>query len=153
MNANIRKNIKEGCYENKLDFPKQEDFGYSKKKMNALKSARATELFTNEEAETKTLELHRQKGEYEKAKAVYRKEAARLVEKFKEDITDYEKRLHIRPGITGLAQVWYRYDETIEDVKKKLKYDLLYVKKMCLQADFRILFRTMRVVLTGEGAR
>ena len=76
-----------------------------------------------------------------------------FVEKFKEDITDYEKRLHVKPGITGLAQVWHRYDETIEDVKKKLKYDLLYVKKMCLQADFNIFMRTFRVVLTGEGAR
>ncbi len=76
-----------------------------------------------------------------------------FVEKFKEDITDYGKRLHVKPGITGLAQVWHRYDETIEDVKKKLKYDLLYVKKMCLQADFNIMMRTFRVVVTGEGAR
>jgi len=76
-----------------------------------------------------------------------------FVEKFKEEITDYEKRLHVKPGITGLAQVWHRYDETIEDVKKKLKYDLLYVKKMCLQADFSIIMRTFRVIVTGEGAR
>ena len=76
-----------------------------------------------------------------------------FVEKFKEEIKDYGKRLHVKPGITGLAQVWYRYDETIEDVKKKLKYDLFYVKKMCLQADFNIIMRTFRVVVTGEGAR
>ena len=76
-----------------------------------------------------------------------------FVEKFKEEIPGYEKRLNVKPGITGLAQVWHRYDETIEDVKKKLKYDLLYIRKMCLWADFSIILRTVRVVLTGEGAR
>ena len=76
-----------------------------------------------------------------------------FVEKFKAEIPGYEKRLHVKPGITGLAQVWHRYDETIEDVKKKLKYDILYVKKMCLWSDFNIILRTVRVVLTGEGAR
>ncbi len=76
-----------------------------------------------------------------------------FVEKFKEQINGYEKRLAVKPGITGLAQVWHRYDETVEDVKKKLKYDLLYVKKMCFWADFGIIMRTFRVVATGEGAR
>jgi exopolysaccharide biosynthesis polyprenyl glycosylphosphotransferase len=76
-----------------------------------------------------------------------------FVEKFKEEISGYEQRLAVKPGITGLAQVWHRYDETVEDVKKKLKYDLLYVKKMCFWADFNIIMRTFRVVATGEGAR
>ena len=76
-----------------------------------------------------------------------------FVEKFMEEIPNYEKRLAVKPGITGLAQVWHRYDETIEDVKKKLKYDLLYIRRMCFWADFSILLRTVRVVVTGEGAR
>lgn len=76
-----------------------------------------------------------------------------FVEQFKELIDGYENRLKIKPGITGLAQVWHRYDESIEDVKKKLKYDLLYIRKMCLWADFSIIMRTFRVVVTGEGAR
>lgn len=76
-----------------------------------------------------------------------------FVEKFKEEIPNYEQRLAVKPGITGLAQVWHRYDETIEDVKKKLKYDLLYIRRMCFWADFSILLRTVRVVVTGEGAR
>ncbi len=76
-----------------------------------------------------------------------------FVEQFKTLIVDYEKRLTVKPGITGLAQVWHKYDETIEDVKKKIKYDLLYIKKFCLWTDLRILFRTFRVVFTGEGAR
>ena len=76
-----------------------------------------------------------------------------FVERFKTEIPHYAKRLAIKPGITGLAQVWHRYDESIEDVKKKLKYDLLYIKKMCFWADVNILLRTCRVVFTGEGAR
>ena len=76
-----------------------------------------------------------------------------FVEQFTEEINSYERRLEVKPGLTGLAQVWHRYDETIEDVKKKLRYDLLYIKKVCLLTDIRIFFRTFRVVLTGEGAR
>jgi len=76
-----------------------------------------------------------------------------FVEKFKKEISDYEKRLTIKPGITGLAQVWHKYDETIADVRKKIKYDLLYIRKVCLWTDLRIILRTVRVVFTGEGAR
>ena len=82
-----------------------------------------------------------------------RPERPKFVDEFKQTIPDYEKRLSVKPGITGLAQVWHRYDETIEDVKKKLKYDLLYIKRMCIQADFNIMLRTIRVVITGEGSR
>jgi len=76
-----------------------------------------------------------------------------FVERLKEQIPDYEKRLKIKPGITGLAQVLHRADETIKDVRKKIKYDLLYIKKMCLFTDVRILAKTVRFVLTGVVAR
>ena len=81
-----------------------------------------------------------------------RPERPEFVEKFKAQIPDYEKRLHIKPGLTGLAQVWHRYDRNLADVRKKIKYDLLYIRKLCLWTDFRILLRTFRVVITGEGA-
>jgi exopolysaccharide biosynthesis polyprenyl glycosylphosphotransferase len=76
-----------------------------------------------------------------------------FVKKLKQDIPDYLKRLKVKPGITGLAQVWHKYDETIEDVKKKIKLDLLYIRKMCLWVDMRILALTVVAVLTGKGAR
>lgn len=76
-----------------------------------------------------------------------------FVEKFKQEIPDYEKRLSVKPGITGMAQVWHKYDETIQDVKKKIKYDLLYIKRICLWTDLGIMLRTIRVVFTGEGSR
>ena len=76
-----------------------------------------------------------------------------FVERLKSQIPDYEKRLKIKPGITGLAQVLHRADETINDVRKKIKYDILYIKKMCFWTDVRILTKTVRVVLTGAVAR
>lgn len=82
-----------------------------------------------------------------------RPERPEIVRDLKTIIREYEKRLQVTPGITGLAQVWHKYDETIEDVKKKIKYDLLYIRKMCLLVDLRILANTFVVVLTGRGAR
>ena|GEM_PF-653227 len=82
-----------------------------------------------------------------------RPERPEFVSQLKAEIPDYEKRLKVKPGITGLAQVWHKYDETIQDVRKKVKYDLLYIKKMCLWVDLRILANTFVVVLTGRGAR
>lgn len=82
-----------------------------------------------------------------------RPERPELVRDLKELVLDYEKRLLVKPGITGLAQVRHKYDETIEDVKKKIKYDLLYIKKMCLLGDLRILANTFIVVFSGKDAR
>ena len=82
-----------------------------------------------------------------------RPERPEFVSQLKAAIPDYEKRLAVKPGLTGLAQVWHKYDETIQDVRKKVKYDLLYIKKMCLWVDLRIFARTFVVVLTGRGAR
>lgn len=82
-----------------------------------------------------------------------RPERPEIVRDLKTLIRDYEKRLQIKPGITGIAQVWHKYDETIEDVKKKIKYDLLYIRKMCSLVDLRILAQTFLVVLTGRRAR
>jgi len=75
-----------------------------------------------------------------------------FVDQFTNQIPNYEARHTVKPGITGLAQVYHHYDETVRDVKRKLGYDLLYVKKMCLMVDIAILFLTLRR-LTGKGAR
>jgi exopolysaccharide biosynthesis polyprenyl glycosylphosphotransferase len=74
-----------------------------------------------------------------------------FVEKFTEQIPYYKRRLKVRPGITGWAQVKHKYDESIEDVKAKLRYDLFYIENMSLRMDFKILFRTIFVVLFGKG--
>ncbi|MFH1778028.1 MAG: exopolysaccharide biosynthesis polyprenyl glycosylphosphotransferase [Candidatus Omnitrophota bacterium] len=76
-----------------------------------------------------------------------------FVDEFKHLIPRYEDRLKVKPGITGLAQVRHKYDETLEDVKKKLDYDILYIKRVCLLTDLRIVLSTIFVMLTGKGAR
>jgi lipopolysaccharide/colanic/teichoic acid biosynthesis glycosyltransferase len=73
-----------------------------------------------------------------------------FIEKLKSQISDYPKRLSVKPGITGLAQVYHRYDESLSDVRKKVKYDLLYIKRMSMGTDLRIAARTMSVI-TGFG--
>ncbi len=72
-----------------------------------------------------------------------------FVSKFKDNIPGYAKRLSIKPGITGLAQCCHKYDETIRDVQRKLRYDILYIKRMCWALDLKIFFLTLRVSLFG----
>ncbi len=76
-----------------------------------------------------------------------------FVDQLKTQIADYEKRLDVKPGITGLAQVSHRYDENIADVRKKIKYDVLYIKNVCFWTDLNIILKTVRVVVTGSGAK
>ncbi|NCS81785.1 MAG: sugar transferase, partial [Ignavibacteria bacterium] len=74
-----------------------------------------------------------------------------FVEKLSLEIPYYKRRLKVRPGITGWAQVKHKYDESVEDVKEKLKYDLFYIENMSLRMDFKIMFRTVFVMLFGKG--
>lgn len=74
-----------------------------------------------------------------------------FVEKLAKEIPYYKRRLKVRPGITGWAQVKHKYDESIEDVKEKLRYDLFYIENMSISMDFKILFRTIFVVIFGKG--
>lgn len=80
-----------------------------------------------------------------------RPERPYFVEKLSQEIPLYKRRLKVKPGITGWAQVKHKYDESIEDVKKKLQYDLYYIENISLRMDLKILFRTIFVVLFGKG--
>ena len=80
-----------------------------------------------------------------------RPEREYFVEQLSEEIPLYKRRLSVRPGITGWAQVKHKYDESIEDVKTKLRYDLFYIENMSLRMDMKILFRTIFIVLFGKG--
>ena len=76
-----------------------------------------------------------------------------FVEQLTNEIPYYAVRHSIKPGVTGWAQVRYKYGATIEDSQEKLQYDLYYVKNHSLFLDCVILFETVGVVLTGKGAR
>ncbi len=80
-----------------------------------------------------------------------RPERPYFVEQLSRQIPYYKRRLKVRPGITGWAQVKHKYDENIEDVKVKLRYDLFYIENMSLRMDIKILARTILVVLFGKG--
>jgi len=82
-----------------------------------------------------------------------RPERPHFVEELNRAIEGYSERLLIKPGMTGLAQVHYRYDTTIADVKRKVRFDRLYVKRLCLALDARILAWTVLVVVTGRGIK
>jgi sugar transferase (PEP-CTERM system associated) len=82
-----------------------------------------------------------------------RPERPHFVQMFSESIPFYDYRHTIRPGITGWAQVCFRYGASFEDTKRKLSYDLYYIKRQGLLLDALILLKTIRVVLSGEGAR
>lgn len=74
-----------------------------------------------------------------------------FVEKLKQEIPLYTRRLKVQPGITGWAQIKGDYDQTIDDVKQKLQYDLFYLENMSLRMDFKILLHTAYVMLAGRG--
>lgn len=80
-----------------------------------------------------------------------RPERKYFIEQLSKEIPLYKRRLKVRPGVTGWAQVKHKYDETIEDVKTKLNYDLFYIENISIRMDLKILFRTVFVVLFGKG--
>ena len=82
-----------------------------------------------------------------------RPERPEFVEILEKEIPYYFVRHSVKPGMTGWAQVNYRYGASVEDTKTKLEYDLYYVKNMSIFLDFKILLRTVGVVLLGDGAR
>jgi sugar transferase (PEP-CTERM system associated) len=82
-----------------------------------------------------------------------RPERPEFVEVLDKEVPYYFVRHTVKPGMTGWAQVNYRYGASVEDTKNKLEYDLYYVKNMSLFLDFKILLRTLGVVLIGDGAR
>ncbi len=76
-----------------------------------------------------------------------------FVESLRKEIPYYSERHVIKPGITGWAQIMYRYGASKEDALQKLKYDLYYIKHMSVMLDLVILFETIKIVLLGKGAR
>ena len=82
-----------------------------------------------------------------------RPERPYFVSQLAAQIPFYEQRHAVKPGITGWAQVKYRYAGSLEDSLEKLRYDLYYVKHLSLPFDLTILFDTVKVVLFAKGAR
>ncbi|MGH7346926.1 MAG: sugar transferase, partial [Candidatus Rokuibacteriota bacterium] len=62
----------------------------------------------------------------------------------------YSLRCSVRPGITGWAQVRYRYANSLEQEVEKIRYDLYYLKHRSVRLDLRILVETIGIVVSGH---
>lgn len=82
-----------------------------------------------------------------------RPERPEFVDWLSQEIPYYGVRHAVRPGITGWAQVQYKYGNTLGDAREKLQYDLFYIKNASIGLDFLIMFQTIKIVVLGRGAR
>lgn len=82
-----------------------------------------------------------------------RPERMAFVRQLKDTIPYYSLRHTVKPGLTGWAQVCYPYGASEEDARRKLEYDLYYIKNMSILLDINIVFKTVGVVLFPKGAR
>jgi len=72
------------------------------------------------------------------------------VELFTERIPYYGVRCSVRPGVTGWAQIRYGYANNLEEETEKMRYDLHYIRHLSMGLDLRILFETVKVVISGS---
>lgn len=79
-----------------------------------------------------------------------RPERPQIMTKLIEDIPRFPERLQVKPGITGIAQIYCGYDETVDDAREKLRYDLMYVKNSTFRYDVQIMFKTVWMIINGR---
>lgn len=82
-----------------------------------------------------------------------RPERPEFVNWLRDEIPFYDLRHVARPGITGWAQVRYKYGSSLEDTARKLEYDLYYIKHQSLGLDFLIMFDTIKTIILRRGAQ
>jgi len=75
-----------------------------------------------------------------------------FVKDLSQKVPDYTKRLRVKPGVTGKAQVTTGYDTSLESVFNKVKNDVDYIRNWTIWSDLKILAQTVLVVITGKGA-
>ncbi len=80
-----------------------------------------------------------------------RPERPTIFAELRESIPDYRLRQRARPGITGLAQVRQQYDSCLEDVQRKVEFDLEYVRRQSVWQDLKIMVETIPVILLRKG--
>jgi lipopolysaccharide/colanic/teichoic acid biosynthesis glycosyltransferase len=81
-----------------------------------------------------------------------RPEQPEIFSDLREKLGRYPHRQRVLPGITGLAQVNQHYDTCLDDVRRKLSYDLTYLRRVSAAEDLRIMAQTVPTVLFGKGA-
>lgn len=81
-----------------------------------------------------------------------RPEQPKIFNELRAQIPDYSGRQLVRPGITGWAQINLAYDQTIDDVRRKVEYDLEYIQQQSFMVDVKIMLRTIPVIIWKRGA-
>ena len=82
-----------------------------------------------------------------------RPERPSIVTELRKEIPHYQQRHRTLPGITGHAQVNLQYDASLDDVRKKVDHDLEYLQKASAWEDFKIMIKTIPVMLFRRGSR
>jgi lipopolysaccharide/colanic/teichoic acid biosynthesis glycosyltransferase len=80
-----------------------------------------------------------------------RPERPTIFAELRDNISEYPLRQRAKPGITGLAQINHHYDVCLDDVRKKVQYDLEYIRRQSLLEDIKIMLKTIPVVLLRRG--
>jgi lipopolysaccharide/colanic/teichoic acid biosynthesis glycosyltransferase len=80
-----------------------------------------------------------------------RPERPTIVAQLRKDISEYGLRHRAKPGITGLAQISHAYDQSLDDVRQKVRYDLEYLRRQSVAEDVRIMLKTVPVMLFKRG--
>jgi lipopolysaccharide/colanic/teichoic acid biosynthesis glycosyltransferase len=80
-----------------------------------------------------------------------RPERPTIFAELREHIAEYPLRQRAKPGITGLAQINHHYDRSLDDVRTKVHYDLEYIRRQSVAEDFRIMLKTVPVILLRRG--
>ena len=80
-----------------------------------------------------------------------RPERPQIFSQLRTEIAEYPLRQRAKPGITGLAQIHHHYDQSLEDVRTKVRYDLEYIRTQSVTTDLRIMLKTVPVLLFRRG--
>jgi lipopolysaccharide/colanic/teichoic acid biosynthesis glycosyltransferase len=81
-----------------------------------------------------------------------RPERPEFVALLEKEIPFYDLRFAVRPGLTGWAQVNFRYGASVEDAAVKLQYDLYFIQELSVLLVLRIVLKTLRTVLLRPGS-
>jgi len=80
-----------------------------------------------------------------------RPERQYYIERILEHTPTYRKLLRVKPGITSIGQVHYGYAENVDQMRERMRYDLVYLQNVSLNSDLNIILKTLRVVVQGKG--